>query len=257
MDSVSTPPTPSSQVTPAQDDLAAQIAAPAPPDVPHVSQAELDRRAQSDRASTAISEKMLQGWKLLSQECPNPECHGIPLMHPPKPRPEMDAADIMLNGPESGRINTSTTTSRKRSKHAKAAPLSDPRMLCVACGSRYLQESDVPAFDAYQAQQQQPQATVTTQQPEPQAQHSSMAGMAPTAMAGPPLQRRGEAPAQKPTLSPFVPEDTMTTAMRSTALPALPSVALPSINAPPASGPSDLSHVRQSFMRAVTSSSSS
>lgn len=167
--SVSTPETPSSQ---RQDQ---HNAAPFHQDLhPQPSQAELDRRAQSDRASHEISAKMLQGWSLLAQECPNPTCHGIPLMKPPKARPEgaptasvtADPSALAAGLPESGRVR-SASKRNKFSQHnhqqgaaaaaAAAAPLSDPRMLCVACGGRYLKESDAPAYDAWAASQEQQQ----------------------------------------------------------------------------------------------------
>ncbi len=40
----------------------------------------LQRREQSDRSSKLIGEKMLQGWKMLGEYCPNTTCHGIPLV---------------------------------------------------------------------------------------------------------------------------------------------------------------------------------
>lgn len=42
------------------------------------------RRAQSDRASSAIGNLMLKGWAMLGDECPNDACYGIPLVRPPK-----------------------------------------------------------------------------------------------------------------------------------------------------------------------------
>ena len=44
----------------------------------------LRRRAQSDRASTVIGQRLLQGWAMLAEECPRPTCFGIPLIRPPR-----------------------------------------------------------------------------------------------------------------------------------------------------------------------------
>ncbi|KAF9402474.1 hypothetical protein BGZ94_004900, partial [Podila epigama] len=38
------------------------------------------KREQSERASRLIGQKMLQGWAMLQDPCPNPECHGVPLL---------------------------------------------------------------------------------------------------------------------------------------------------------------------------------
>ncbi|KAF9918275.1 hypothetical protein BX616_009667 [Lobosporangium transversale] len=35
------------------------------------------RREQSERASQLIGQKMLQGWAMLQDPCPNPSCHGV------------------------------------------------------------------------------------------------------------------------------------------------------------------------------------
>jgi uncharacterized Zn finger protein (UPF0148 family) len=42
------------------------------------------RREQSDRASSEIGKKLLKGWAMLGEECPNETCYGIPLVRPPK-----------------------------------------------------------------------------------------------------------------------------------------------------------------------------
>lgn len=42
------------------------------------------RREQSDRASSEIGKKLLKGWAMLGEECPNEACYGIPLVRPPK-----------------------------------------------------------------------------------------------------------------------------------------------------------------------------
>ncbi|KAF9579509.1 hypothetical protein BGW38_004203 [Lunasporangiospora selenospora] len=38
------------------------------------------KREQSERASRLIGQKMLQGWAMLQDPCPNPSCHGVPLI---------------------------------------------------------------------------------------------------------------------------------------------------------------------------------
>ncbi|KDQ64851.1 hypothetical protein JAAARDRAFT_52781 [Jaapia argillacea MUCL 33604] len=70
------------------------------------------RRQQSDRASAEIGKLLLQGWAMLADECPNSQCHGIPLMRPPK-----------------------------------AGGGKDPRKLCVACETTYVDEKDSDGFD--------------------------------------------------------------------------------------------------------------
>ncbi|KAH9843811.1 uncharacterized protein C8Q71DRAFT_14268 [Rhodofomes roseus] len=48
------------------------------------------RRQQSDTASAEIGRRMLKGWAMLADECPNPDCYGIPLVRPPKAGGEKD-----------------------------------------------------------------------------------------------------------------------------------------------------------------------
>jgi hypothetical protein len=43
-----------------------------------------NRREQSDRASSKIASRLLKGWAMLAEECPNPLCFGVPLVRPPK-----------------------------------------------------------------------------------------------------------------------------------------------------------------------------
>jgi len=40
------------------------------------------RREQSDRASSEIGKRLLQGWTMLGDECPNNSCYGVPLVQP-------------------------------------------------------------------------------------------------------------------------------------------------------------------------------
>jgi len=42
------------------------------------------RREQSDAASAAIGQRLLKGWAMLADECPNARCFGVPLVRPPK-----------------------------------------------------------------------------------------------------------------------------------------------------------------------------
>ncbi len=44
----------------------------------------LARRAQSDQASSEIGRRMLLGWAMLADECPNPTCYGVPLVRAPR-----------------------------------------------------------------------------------------------------------------------------------------------------------------------------
>ncbi|KAI0334797.1 hypothetical protein GY45DRAFT_1343163 [Cubamyces sp. BRFM 1775] len=79
-----------------------------PPLVPIMDTAELlRRRQQSDTASAEIGRRMLQGWAMLADECPNPTCYGIPLVRPPKVQATVD-----------------------------------PRKECVICGIAYVDERD-------------------------------------------------------------------------------------------------------------------
>lgn len=44
----------------------------------------LRRREQSDAASSEIGKRLLKGWAMLAEECPNVICYGVPLVRPPK-----------------------------------------------------------------------------------------------------------------------------------------------------------------------------
>ena len=41
-------------------------------------------REQSDTASSEIGKRLLKGWAMLGDECPNVRCYGVPLVRPPK-----------------------------------------------------------------------------------------------------------------------------------------------------------------------------
>ncbi|KAH9943043.1 uncharacterized protein BXZ73DRAFT_87478 [Epithele typhae] len=62
-----------------------------PPLMPVMDTAELlRRRRQSDLASAEIGKRMLKGWAMLADECPNSDCYGIPLVRPPKSGASLD-----------------------------------------------------------------------------------------------------------------------------------------------------------------------
>ncbi|KAF8076302.1 hypothetical protein FPV67DRAFT_409706 [Lyophyllum atratum] len=65
------------------------------------------RRQQSDIASAEIGKRLLKGWAMLGDECPNTRCYGVPLVRPP-----------MAGGEKS------------------------PRKDCVICGGAYVTEAD-------------------------------------------------------------------------------------------------------------------
>ncbi|KAF8165424.1 hypothetical protein B0H34DRAFT_793815 [Crassisporium funariophilum] len=65
------------------------------------------RREQSDRASSEIGKKLLTGWAMLADECPNEMCYGVPLVRPPR-----------------------------------SGGVVDPRKVCVICGNSYSTEVD-------------------------------------------------------------------------------------------------------------------
>ncbi|KAF8897457.1 hypothetical protein BD779DRAFT_1490993 [Infundibulicybe gibba] len=52
------------------------------------------RREQSDRASSEIGKRLLKGWAMLGDECPNARCYGVPLVRPPKPGGEKDPRKV-------------------------------------------------------------------------------------------------------------------------------------------------------------------
>ncbi|KAH8118448.1 hypothetical protein DFH11DRAFT_1502992 [Phellopilus nigrolimitatus] len=69
------------------------------------------RRQQSDAASAEIGRRLLRGWAMLADECPNVRCYGVPLVRPP-----------LVGG-------------------------KDPRKECVACGTVYIDEKDVRGWE--------------------------------------------------------------------------------------------------------------
>jgi len=81
---VSTPPT----------ELSSGLSSPTFPPVDTAEAAR--RRAQSDMASAEIGKRMLQGWAMLAEECPNDLCYGVPLLRPPRARGEKDPRKICV-----------------------------------------------------------------------------------------------------------------------------------------------------------------
>jgi len=80
---VSTRRTPASRTSTPPTDISSDMDS--PPLHPIVDTAAiLRRRQQSDRASAEIGNRLLNGWAMLADECPNPECYGVPLVRPPK-----------------------------------------------------------------------------------------------------------------------------------------------------------------------------
>jgi hypothetical protein len=52
------------------------------------------RRDQSDQASAEIGRRLLKGWAMLGDECPNDTCYGGPLVRPPKKGGEKDPRKV-------------------------------------------------------------------------------------------------------------------------------------------------------------------
>lgn len=90
MDSTSHRSRPSTPLTEISSTLSSPTFAPA------VDTAEvLRRRQQSDAASAEIGKRLLKGWAMLADECPNSQCYGIPLVRPPKSGAEKDPRKVM------------------------------------------------------------------------------------------------------------------------------------------------------------------
>ncbi|CAE6419522.1 unnamed protein product [Rhizoctonia solani] len=98
--------------------------------LPPPSEETLRRRAQSDRASTEIGNRMLKGWAMLADECPNDNCWAIPLVRFPRARPGAEP---------------------------------DPRKECVICGTVYVNDENGQLV----AQRTTPSRTTTAPQPQP------------------------------------------------------------------------------------------
>lgn len=89
MDSTSHPSRPSTPLTEMSSTMSSPTFAPV------LDTAEmLQRRQQSDRASAEIGQRLLKGWAMLADECPNNQCYGIPLVRPPKSGAERDPRKV-------------------------------------------------------------------------------------------------------------------------------------------------------------------
>jgi hypothetical protein len=55
----------------------------------------MQRREQSDRASSEIGKRLLQGWAMLEDECPNEGCYGVPLVRPPRATGAADTRKVV------------------------------------------------------------------------------------------------------------------------------------------------------------------
>ncbi|KAF4602160.1 hypothetical protein EYR40_005364 [Pleurotus pulmonarius] len=125
-------------------------------ELPPESEASRRRREQSDRASSEIGKRLLKGWAMLAEECPNVDCYGVPLVRPPNSSPG----------------------------------IKDPRMECVVCTNVYVSEVDsrgfsvIVPFSTHTAVQPLPPSTSISagrNTNEPQTSHA-----APPAIAPPP-----------------------------------------------------------------------
>lgn len=116
-----TPPTPHSRLA---------SPPPLPPVLPTLDpQVQSARKAQTDRASAQLAQKMLQGWTLLGEECSNESCHSVPLMRrPPVKLAKKDGED-----------------------NAPVTKLIDPRRHCVICQGDYVREGDLKAYEEFMA----------------------------------------------------------------------------------------------------------
>ncbi|KAF9416037.1 hypothetical protein BGZ94_010312 [Podila epigama] len=72
------------------------------------------RREQNERATRLIGQKMLQGWALLQDPCPNPGCNGVLLLQSPDKRDFCVVCDKYLDDDACGNNSTATTRSTKR-----------------------------------------------------------------------------------------------------------------------------------------------
>jgi uncharacterized Zn finger protein (UPF0148 family) len=140
---LSTPPTPSTPLPPE----------PAFPDIDPV--AIQARRQQSDQASQEIGKLLLKGWMLLGDECPNANCHGIPLMKRPAPRP----------APK----DSNNTSGESR----QPLPPRDPRKFCVICQQNFVGERELAEYNAATAESSMAQNPAVPSSDEPTVRSSS------------------------------------------------------------------------------------
>jgi Sjogren's syndrome/scleroderma autoantigen 1 (Autoantigen p27) len=115
---VSTPPTEVS------DALSSPTFAP-PPNPQEI----MHRRAQSDMASAEIGKRMLRGWAMLAEECPNESCYGVPLVRPPKAGGGKDPRKVSLYS-----VYFATLRTRVRQE-------------CVICSRVYIYQQDAYGLD--------------------------------------------------------------------------------------------------------------
>ena len=114
------------------------------------------RQEQSSRASTEIGARLLKGWTMLSDECQNSTCYGIPLMRAPKPKAPSkgEESDLAFGAPTSQDAVAGTA---KRGRGSKVATLPvDVRKQCVICDRIYVNASDVEKHEAWAAHFQPP-----------------------------------------------------------------------------------------------------
>lgn len=99
---------------------------PSPPFVlPPPTAEQLSRRAQSDMASREIGTKMLRGYAMLAEQCPNSTCYGIPLVRPPK-----DPRKVCMCCPQETISSLMLVASHQE---------------CVVCGTIYVDNEEATA----------------------------------------------------------------------------------------------------------------
>ncbi|XP_006460027.1 hypothetical protein AGABI2DRAFT_149991 [Agaricus bisporus var. bisporus H97] len=105
------------------------------------------RREQTDRASVEIGRRLLQGWTMLGDECPNDDCYYVPLVRRPKSageeepkkecvlcgnffNTERDRAGrerLVQTNPQSSQIASPSTNLRTSTQTAVVGPRSNPQ----------------------------------------------------------------------------------------------------------------------------------
>lgn len=89
------------------------------------------RRQQSDTASAEIGKRLLKGWAMLAEECPNSRCFGVPLVRPPKAGGGKDSKKVHHNDTLWIARQLNTTTSQE----------------CVICHGVYVSERDASGYE--------------------------------------------------------------------------------------------------------------
>lgn len=82
------------------------------------------RQEQSDRASSELASRLLKGWSMLAEECPNDACFGVPLVRPPNVGGEKSHQKVRC-------------PPNKNIVH-----IDKPAQECVICGNVYVSEGD-------------------------------------------------------------------------------------------------------------------